>query len=257
MSAMFSVKNGAIFVGDAHANANKNSLFDWLCELEKSPPPQLFLMGDLFDFLTCTAYSQRFFSEVIAKINSLCERCEVFYFEGNHDFNLTRIFPKAHVFDVASQPQIFAVFTETTANQNLTLHKKVALSHGDIYLSFLETAFMRALRFKPLLWFLNLLDSLIGWRISKGILKSQADKKLDFVIADFEYIARARSKRYKEVSFVVEGHFHQGVKGKFDGQNALLTYHNLAAFANGGKFYEALTSDGELVLNERTFLKKG
>ena len=56
------IKPGAIFIGDAHAGASRPQFLKFLRALkaEPTPPPQIFMMGDMFDFLANPTYVQRF-----------------------------------------------------------------------------------------------------------------------------------------------------------------------------------------------------
>jgi UDP-2,3-diacylglucosamine hydrolase len=122
----YEIKDGAIFVADVHFNPNRDEFLQFLYEIKNGDlqTPQLFLMGDIFDFL---AGEIEYFTiqnrEVIKLINQLSTTTQIFYFEGNHDYNLAKLFPNVQVFKREVQPIIF--------DWN---DKKVALAHGDILL---------------------------------------------------------------------------------------------------------------------------
>ena len=96
----FKILNGAIFLGDAHANSGRENFKDFLeiLNLKQTLPPQIFFLGDMFDFLANTSFAQKFYKKEIALINEISKKTEIFYFEGNHDFNLKNIFPNVKIF---------------------------------------------------------------------------------------------------------------------------------------------------------------
>ncbi|MCD8541207.1 MAG: hypothetical protein LRY22_00560 [Aliarcobacter cryaerophilus] len=51
-------------------------------------------MGDNFDFLSNEIkYFKNRNKDIIELLNSLSDSFEIFYLEGNHDYNLSKIFP--------------------------------------------------------------------------------------------------------------------------------------------------------------------
>jgi UDP-2,3-diacylglucosamine pyrophosphatase LpxH len=48
---MYQINSDAIFVADSHYSYKNQQLFALLEDLQKSPPSQIFLLGDIFDFL--------------------------------------------------------------------------------------------------------------------------------------------------------------------------------------------------------------
>lgn len=212
------IKENAIFIADAHENSNKTAFLSLLKSLNSGKielAPQIFLLGDIFDFLTDTTYVKSFYSEYIVLLNELSEKTEIFYFEGNHDFNLQKIFPKIRVFSINSQPVKFS------ANGEI-----IAIAHGDIFLNLIDTLFLRFLRNKIFLFVANLLDIALNFAISKAILKSQEHKKLDYIIPNFAQKIQSRISFYK-VQKIIEGHYHQGVNLQINDK----FYINLSCFA--------------------------
>ena len=56
---------------------------------------QLFLMGDMFDFIAGGChYFIKMNKKIINIINDLSETLEIIYLEGNHDYNLKNYFSK-------------------------------------------------------------------------------------------------------------------------------------------------------------------
>ena len=81
---MIEILPDAIFLSDSHENIDKRAFLRLLkaFKSQKEPlPRQIFLLGDMFDFLTFTTYSKQFFSEYITLLNELGKDCEIFYFE--------------------------------------------------------------------------------------------------------------------------------------------------------------------------------
>jgi UDP-2,3-diacylglucosamine hydrolase len=197
-----SIKNDAIFIADAHYNKNRTQFDAFLNDIisEKIKTSQLFLMGDMFDFLCFEiTYFREINEGIIKKINLISNKIEVIYIEGNHDFNLVKIFANVKVVNRNNQPLICQYKNE-----------KVAVSHGDIFLSFEYNIFTKVLRNKFILRLLNLLD--INYKISKYFEYKLEHKNICHEFKNFEEFASTRIKFYKEyqVDKIIEGHFHQG-----------------------------------------------
>ena len=140
---MIEINPDAVFIADAHDNASKTAFLKLLRAFKDGAtllPSQLFLLGDMFDFLSFTTYAKRFYSEYIALLNELSTKCEIYYFEGNHDFNLASVLPNIKVFAISVQPALFSF-----------KGKKVAIAHGDMFLSRREMCALKLIRSKMLL----------------------------------------------------------------------------------------------------------
>ncbi|OBV28713.1 hypothetical protein BA723_08365 [Helicobacter sp. CLO-3] len=99
----------------------KSDLLGLLAALIKNPPAQVFLMGDiahlLIGHIPSSAKRNR---ALIAAINELATKCEVFYFEGNHDFGLdSALSPNVKIYPRCTQPALFAL-QDATPSQNNT-----------------------------------------------------------------------------------------------------------------------------------------
>ena len=219
------IKPGAIFIGDAHAGASRPQFLKFLRALcsAQSLPPQIFMMGDMFDFLANTTYVQRFYEEEIALINELSRKCEIFYFEGNHDFNLREIFPCAKVYPNAAQPAKFICESG----------EAVQIAHGDLFLPRLTQFALLSLRNRTFLKFMDLLDRALKFKISKMILKSQEGKNLYKKMPNFKDIIAPKIDFYA-ANLIVEGHYHQDEILYFGEKK----YINLCSFGAGSKIYE-------------------
>ncbi len=194
------IQENALFVADSHYNERRDEFLVFLEKLRDSSiqTTQLFLMGDMFDFISGESkYFIKRNQKVINLINSIAETVEIIYFEGNHDYNLNIIFPNVKVIKREIQP-LYATYNE----------KKVGLSHGDIFVNdkFYDL-YCKVIRNSVLLKFLNLID--FNNSISKKIYYTLLDKKICSKMTNFDKIVKRRVEHY-DCEIVIEGHFHQG-----------------------------------------------
>lgn len=223
------ILNQAIFIADAHENEERRGFWEFLQALKKREilTPQLFLMGDIFDLLVAEISATHSFAKpYIELLEELAEEIEIFYFEGNHDFNLSVFFNKVKVFNIKKQPLVL----HTSKDKKCEFY----LAHGDIFLNpFLEFA-LGLLRNHYLLCFLNALNFISFNAISKNILKKQKQKKIFVKMENFEFLARKRYEKFEaKGAWVVEGHYHQNFF--LNEQN--IKYFNLASFAYEKSFF--------------------
>ncbi len=198
---MFSnIKESAIFVADSHFNEKRSQLLTFLEKLKSKEikTEQLFLMGDMFDFISGESnYFIKRNKKVISLINELSQNIEMIYLEGNHDYNLKNLFPNIKVYKRESQP-IFMNY------QN----QEVALSHGDIFVNdkFYDL-YCKFIRNHIFLLFMNVIDfkNFISKKIYYGLL----GKNICHNIKNFKEIISKRVKHY-DAKIIIEGHFHQG-----------------------------------------------
>lgn len=235
---MIKIDESAIFLSDAHENTNKKEFHRFLKALKNGgipQPKQLFLLGDIFDTLTPTRYFKGFFSEYFELLEAISAKTQIYYFEGNHDFNLAKILPFAKVFSIDEQPL-------TLEFQN----KSAQIAHGDIFLPPLTQKALRLLRYPFLLSFLDLLD--FKGCISKAILRSQEHKKLDYEIADFKARCASRLSNFS-ADIIIEGHWHQGKIYHFGSK----TYINPPSFAITPKYFTLCQNKGEISVEFHEF----
>jgi len=217
------VKSGAIFIADSHENENRESFWHFLCALKSSEikTPQLFLMGDMFDFLAGECeFFVKFYERYVRTIDELGEEMEIYYFEGNHDFNLAPLFKNVKTYPIGAQPVKFA----SECGQS------VLIAHGDIFLPFVAKYALRFLRVKIFLKTMNFFDKFLNFRLSKRILNKLKRKILDYKIPNFKNLAEAKMRRYNafyEADVVIEGHYHQGKQYTIGKQK----YINIPSFA--------------------------
>ncbi len=206
------IKNNALFLSDIHFNSLRKEILPFLekiknKELEIS---QLFLMGDIFDFLCGEVpYFKKINYELIDLLNEISIDTQTIYFEGNHDYNLQNIFPKIEVFPRSQQPQY-----------GLIDNKRIALAHGDIFTPSGYDIYSAIIRNSALLSFLELIN-IKNWlaQIIENKLKNKMIcKKMDH----FDDFIQKRIAHYN-CDLAIEGHFHQGYLGE--------KYINLPSFA--------------------------
>ena len=251
----------AIFLADAHESAKNQrfAAFLDLFERDFKGTKQLFLLGDIFDLLVGEVLAgQDFAQSYIYRLEQIAKSgVEVFYLEGNHDFNLRRFFTQVRVIPIEKQPFLIELAAEPAKELAGELAKepktvKIALAHGDIFLPKLTQKALALLRQPWLLKGLNSLD--FGSFISKRILKKQAKRDLAYQMLDIKGFAQERLGHYEAlgVDLALEGHFHQGyflnkaLEGSaFSDENGLrlqklainsLKYINLPVFACKGSF---------------------
>jgi len=217
------IKEGALFISDAHESALRQGFHHFLEQLESGEvrTPQLFLMGDMFDLLAPQiSATTELFAPTIALLNRLSQKIEIYYLEGNHDFNLHDLFPHIHCYPLSSQPLITTFFD-----------KRILLSHGDLFQGRKYLLFSQIIRNPLLLSLLDLIDRLLGRHLSQKILQHQQNKNLCQKINNFYDLIKQKIKYYDieagKIDFVCEGHYHQNVQYSFK----KLKYINFASFA--------------------------
>jgi UDP-2,3-diacylglucosamine hydrolase len=218
------IQPNALFIADAHFNSLRKDLLPLLQKIEtqKIQVSQLFLMGDIFDFL-CGGI-QHFYDtnlELITLIQSISKKIDTYYFEGNHDYNLETIFPHITIFARSQQPQY-----------SFLDDKKTALAHGDIYTPQIYDSYSAIIRNKAFMKFLNFLN-INNW-LSAITIEKLSKKKICHPMENFEAFQQKRVEDY-QCDLVIEGHFHQGYLGN--------KYINIPSFACEQKYM--LYSDGE------------
>ena len=196
------IKEGAIFIADSHENENRKNFLRFLYALKSGEikTPQLFLMGDMFDFLASECeFFVKFYEPYIDVINEISKKMEIYYFEGNHDFNLAPLFKNVKTYPIGAQPVKFASKCQ----------KYVFIAHGDIFLPFIDKYALRFLRLRWFLKFMNALDKILNFKISKAILAKLTKKNLHYKISNFKELMSKHLQGF-DASIVIEGHYHQG-----------------------------------------------
>jgi len=222
------IKNGAIFIADAHDNDKRDDFYGFLQKIDTKEISisQLFLMGDMLDLLVGKVeYGVKKYKKYIDLIEKISLHVEIFYFEGNHDFALKKLFKNIKVIPIELQPMKFTLEDNTL----------VYLSHGDKYGGFAHGVYTKLIRSSFLLTILNFIDKIKDNIISKKIEEDQFRKKLCTKIDNFEKIIKSKIPNYnpQQNSYIVEGHYHQNYMFK---QNSI-NYINLPSFACNQSYF--------------------
>ena len=220
---LLTLQEGAIFIGDAHYSFKHKELLDFLKALrqQKVQTPQLILMGDVFDLLfggiPKTVERNQ---EAVDLINTLSDNIEIIYLEGNHDFNLEKIFPGAKVFGIKDQP------LECSYQGD-----KMALAHGDFNGAFGYRLYTMLIRSPLVLKSLSFFNRIGGEFILNGLDRKLGRKDDCHEMYTFEKYIRnhLRGVDLTQFRFFIEGHHHQDKHFMIEE----CTYVNLPAFACG------------------------
>ena len=195
------IKEGAIFIADAHYPHHGDELLTILQQLDsnKLQTPQLFLMGDIFDLLFgYNEYIQTFSKKAIKLLQKLSYKLEIHYIEGNHDFCLKGIFPNIHTYSRKEQPIQFTLGSQ-----------KVYLSHGDKYeVGVGYEIYSRAIRHPLTLRVFKIFEK----KIINTQIEKLKQKHICKHLKNFELKIQKIQAHYPKDGLVIEGHFHQGIK---------------------------------------------
>ncbi len=234
---MIELKDGAIFVADAHYQKGiREEFYHFLIDLnsDKLKTKQLILMGDMFDLLVGNViYTIKQNRSIIELLNHLSNKISIIYLEGNHDFNLKEIFPNINIIPIEQQPIIIKYHT-----------KKLALAHGDKFENATYKFYQKIIRDKIVLKFLNNLDEMLDYKISKEILKSQKDKKLCKKLNNFHLKAKQKLKFYdithNRFDLICEGHYHIDESFAFEKTE----YKIFSSFACDKSYFQLTFTEG-------------
>ncbi len=237
---------GAILVADSHCAPWRTPFIDFLSALERGEikTPQLILMGDNFDLLfgpvTQTLLLNR---SAIDLLNKLSLKISIIYLEGNHDFQLSALFPHIRVIDRAHQPLIL--------NHN---GSSIALLHGDIGVPLGYRIYTKLIRNRTLLRSLNFINDKFGGFIIDALSRQMQRKNHCQKIDNFEPIAERhlREESIKKCDMIIEGHYHQNCSFSYPS----LIYKNLGAFACNERYYSVKSFENQSALEEVIFHKE-
>ncbi len=228
------IQPGAWLIADAHYADYNPKLYDFFSKLRAEElPPQLFLMGDIFDLLFGHAPNS---IEPNRKMVDLLQRIsmqtEIFYLEGNHDFGLKEIFGDSMKIVERSQQPLIATFGD----------RRIALHHGDIIQGIGYEIYTAWIRNPWVDRFLNGIDTIQDGAIIKWLEGYNRKKRPCYRIEDFKERMNERmqilKKRYR-FDIWIDGHYHQNVRYRFDD----IEYVNLPAFACTESFMLLNSSD--------------
>lgn len=235
------LKEGAFVISDAHYSDLRPELLDFLKAIhtKQLQPSQLILMGDIFDTLFGNVpYTQEVNAESIKILNEISKEIEVVYLEGNHDFNLKKIFPDAKVFSIKQQPL------------KIKYDKKnILLAHGDIESPLLYNIYTSVVRNPFVLFVLNILDFISRHAIVKRLDEYLSKKDDCKEFNGFMGFIQKRLENKYSCNYFIEGHFHQNKILKFKDY----TYINLAAFACNQRYFIVKSIKDVELLEEKIF----
>ena len=119
------IKEGAFFISDAHYSPTRPDLLEFIKDIhaKKIIPTQLVFFGDIFDALFGNvSYTVEKNQEMITLLNDISKEIELIYLEGNHDFNLKKIFPLAKIFSISQQPVLCTINNKKVSLSNAFLN---------------------------------------------------------------------------------------------------------------------------------------
>lgn len=206
---MLEIKDDAIFIADSHTQNGRDSLLLML-ENITAIPSQIILLGDIANILVGNLKSSLKSNETFLKaLNTLSQKTQIIYFEGNHDFNLTSILPYATIIPRKKQP-ILASFR----------NKRILLAHGDIFMDKKYEIYINALTAEITRIAMQMLDFVTFGKLYKFIESKVKNKHIKLVRNNkaIRKIIDSRINLYKNyieslninVDMVIEGHFHLG-----------------------------------------------
>ncbi|HIP46339.1 MAG TPA: hypothetical protein EYG95_02135 [Campylobacterales bacterium] len=230
------IQDDAIFIADAHYQVGlREDFYHFLEKIESGDiqTSQLIMIGDMFDLLVgAIDYTVKENQKVIDIIHKLSEKMEILYFEGNHDFNLQKLFPKVKVIKISQQPLL------TTYHD-----KKLSLAHGDLHQGLGYKFYTYLIRNFFILKLLNFLDVNFNNFISKSILNGQKNKDICRKIENFAQIIKQKSKKYDIASngfdVICEGHYHINEEYSLEG----CQYRLFASYACGNIYFKIAFTD--------------
>lgn len=228
------IEDGAIFVADAHENHSRQEFWEFLQKFEsgKIDAPQLFLLGDMFDFLSFEIKgSHEFAKKYIDLLEKIAKTTQVYYFEGNHDYNLKKFFSLVKVYSFENQPALF----ECNG-------KKTWILHGDKFSNIKYNIYTFFIRNHYLLAFLNLLNILFKNDILTFLMDKLKNKSICKKIENFKNIIKTKYflTPKKGVDIILEGHYHQNAQFE---DNQLL-YKNFSSFACDKSYFVVQLQQG-------------
>ena len=241
---MIEIKEGAFVIADAHYSHIRPELLSLIEDIhaQKLQPTQLILMGDIFDALFgSVTHTLETNAQIVSLINEISQEIEVIYLEGNHDFNLKDLFPKAKIFTILNQPVICRYKDKT-----------VCLAHGDFGGDFFYRVYTSLIRNPSVLNVLNSFDKMINNYILKKLDRylSKKDDCKEFV--GFEKYIEKRLANRVTCDYFIEGHYHQNRSIAFEN----FTYINLGAFACNQRYFVVKSLQDKELLEENIFSKE-
>jgi UDP-2,3-diacylglucosamine hydrolase len=239
----YEILPGALLISDAHYSKRRPQLFSLLQALDSGrlDAPQLILMGDIFDLLFGEiGVTHKMNAQAVAVLRNISRNIPVLYLEGNHDYNLKKLFPDARIVPLSKQP--------------LSCHcggTRLLLAHGDFNGPLGYRIYTMLIRNPLVLHFLGFVNR-VGGNAVIDRLEHYLDRKNDcYVIPGFEAMTQRHLKRLdlSKTDVFIEGHYHQGKAFEIGG----VSYFNLSAFACNQHYAIVRHEQKSLTLQERAW----
>jgi UDP-2,3-diacylglucosamine hydrolase len=217
----YEVLPGALLISDAHYSSDRPQLLSLLEAIDAGTiaVPQLILMGDIFDLLFGEIrVTHQMNADAVAALQRISQRIPVLYLEGNHDYNLSTLFPDAEVIPLSKQP-----YACRCGNVSLQL------AHGDFNQPLGYRIYTALIRNRAVLHLLGWLNRIGGNVIIRKLESHLRKKNHCHVMEGFDaFVKRHLSGTDLTASDVfIEGHYHQGRALDAGGVH----YFNPSAFA--------------------------
>jgi len=217
----YEILPGALLISDAHYSAARPQLLSLLRAIDEKrlDVPQLILMGDIFDLLFGQIDITRAMNaEAVETLQRISRRIPVLYLEGNHDYNLSSLFPDAAVVPLQRQP-----FACRCGGRSLLL------AHGDFNQPLKYRLYTALIRSGAVLHLLGWINRLTGNGIIAKLEAYLERKNHCHTMKNFEGFVQEHLAPLdlRGIDGFIEGHYHQGVMFAFGG----VRYFNPAAFA--------------------------
>lgn len=208
----------ALFIADAHLrhpqDENYKRLLEFL-EQQRGNLDALFLLGDIFEFWV--GYNHIVFSEHLPLLSKLQELtsagCQLYYVEGNHDFNLGVFFTETLSCTVIPDQQVI------TLN-----NKKIFVCHGD-----LANPEAKSYRLMRSFWrssFLKLLTKIVPpdttWRFGNYLCNLSRKKQRKHYDPSPILLPYAKRSLEEGADCFVCGHFHYPLQTSCEGAEVVV-----------------------------------
>lgn len=205
------IQDRAVFFADSHFLPSQKDAFEFFETLIAKPPPQVFFMGDVFHLLIGHIPSSVCAHKpLLDLIHQLSQKCEVFYFEGNHDFALpAALLPRVKLYPRILQPASFQI-----------LDSHFLLAHGDFLIPGIYEFYIQMMNSPLTLSLLKILDIVTLGRLYAGIARKIAKKPIQRLKDDTNFYHERKMayqnylKKFRMQDFygILEGHFHANPK---------------------------------------------
>jgi len=244
MSHNLKIKEGALIISDAHFSLLRPELLALIEEIyfKRVKTTQLILMGDIFDSLFGSIkYTYKNNQKIIDMLNEIALNVEVIYLEGNHDFNLKKVFRNMKIFTIYQQP-VLCSYED----------KKIYLAHGDFDGAFGYKVYTYLIRLPLILFFLRIIDNLSKHSILNFVDNHLGKKDDCNEFTGFKDFIKRRIEEKYSCDYFIEGHYHQNKQIGFK----KFIYINLGAFACNQRYFTVEFSKSKELLKENIFSKE-